>query len=114
MLVHLKPGLSFIKYDMFFATYENSAAMTTYDLLAFPHQKLGVHYRMIDLPPVVTSSPDTFSFIFEGRHSKVLSDCLDGVLARTISDVCVKKDYQPNAIVRNNQIKDISVYTLIL
>ena len=114
VLVHLTPGLSFIKYDCFFATYEGGkGAMTTYDLLTFPHRKIGVHCRMIDLPPFVTSSPDTFSFIFEGRHSKVLSDCLDGVLSGTISDVCVKKDYQPNAIVRNNQIKDISVYTLI-
>ena len=117
VLVHLTPGLSFIKYDCFFATYEDGkGAMTVYDLLTFPHSKIGNEhqfYRMIDLPPSVTSSPDTFSFIFEGSHSKVLSDCLDGVLSGTILDVCVTKEYQPNAIVRNTQLKDITIYTLI-
>ena len=65
VLVHLKPGLSFIKYDCFFATYENSVAMTTYDLLTFPHHKVDDQFHMLDLPPLITSSPDTFSHILK-------------------------------------------------
>ena len=70
VLMHLKPGLSFIKYDMFFATFENNAAMTAYDVLTFPHHKIDDQFRVLDLPPFITISPDTFSFFLRENTQK--------------------------------------------
>ena len=113
VLVHLKPALSFLKYDCFFATYETNSAMTTYNILAFPHRLVDDQFRAVELPSYVTVSPTTFSFAFEGKHSKVLSDCLDNIISGTVTTACQEKGYNSNAITRNNQLPDISIFTLI-
>ena len=58
-------------------------------------------------------SPNTFTFAFEGRHSKVLSDCLDNIVSGSITTACEITNFNKNAITRHNQLSDISIFTLI-
>ena len=113
VLVHLKPALSFLKFDCFFATFEPTSAMTAYNILAFPHALVDQQFKKIETPEYVTISPNTFSFAFEGKHSKVLSDCLDNVISGSITTACEVTNFNKNAITKNNQIPDISIFTLI-
>ena len=85
VLVHLKPALSFLKFDCFFATFEPTSAMTAYNILAFPHALIDQQFKKIEIPEYVTVSPNTFSFAFEGKHSKVLSDCLDNIVSGSVT-----------------------------
>ena len=49
VLVHLKPALSFLKFDCFLATYETSSAMTAYNILAFPHRLVDEQFRTVEV-----------------------------------------------------------------
>ena len=113
VLVHLKPALSFLKFDCFFATYEATSAMTAYNILAFPHKLVDEQFKTIEVPEYITVSPNTFSFAFEGKHSKVLSDCLDNIISGSIASACEITNFNKNAITRYDQIPDISIFTLI-
>ena len=113
VLVHLKPALSFLKFDCFFATYEANSAMTAYNILPFPHKLVDKQFHTIEVPEYITVSPNTFSFAFEGRHSKVLSDCLDNIISGSIASACQTTNFNKNAITRYTQIPDISIFTLI-
>ena len=113
VLVHIKPALSFMKFDCFFATYETNSAMTAYNILSFPHQLIDEQFHTIEVPPYVTVSPNTFSFSFEGRHSKVLSDCLDSIISGSIASACQTTTFNKNAITRYNEIPNITIFTLI-
>ena len=50
VLVHLKPALSFIKFDCFFATFEPTSVMTEYHILAFPHALIDQQFKKIETP----------------------------------------------------------------
>ena len=113
VLVHLKPALSFLKFDCFFATFEATSAMTAYNILSFPHKLIDEQFKKIEAPDYITVSPNTFSFAFEGKHSKVLSDCLDNIVSGSITTACEITNFNKNAITRNSQIPDISIFTLI-
>ena len=113
VLDHLKPAFSFLKFDCFFATYEASSAMTAYNILSFPHKLVDEQFHTIEVPEYITVSPNTFSFAFEGRHSKVLSDCLDNIVSSSIASACQTTNFNKNAITKYNRIPDISIFTLI-
>ena len=98
VLDHLKPAFSFLKFDCFFATYEASSAMTAYNILSFPHKLVDEQFHTIEVPEYITVSPNTFSFAFEGRHSKVLSDCLDNIVSSSIASACQTTNFNKNAV----------------
>ena len=87
--------------------------MTAYNILAFPHALVDQQFKKIETPEYVTVSPNTFSFAFEGKHSKVLSDCLDNVVSGSVTTACEITNFNRNAITRHSQMPDISIFTLI-
>ena len=113
VLVVLKPALSFIKCDCFFATFEPTSVMTEYHILTFPHALIDQQFKKIETPDYVTVSPNTFTFEYQGRHSKVLSDCLDNIVSGSITTACEVTNFNKNAITKHSQLSDISIYTLI-
>ena len=87
--------------------------MTEYHILTFPHALIDQQFKRIETPDYVTVSPNTFTFAFQGRHSKVLSDCLDNIVSGSVTTDCEVTNFNKNAITRHNQLSDISIFTLI-
>ena len=87
--------------------------MTAYNILSFPHKLVDEQFHTIEVPEYITVSPNTFSFAFEGSHSKVLLNCLDNIISGSIASACQTTNFNKNAITRYNHISDISIFSLI-